>query len=153
MNDLKHLIADVSRVVATLDLTDTAKAEIALNDRFPPDGPIVTALQAASRSALAGGTICQMEKDGIRFSRVVKPKDDAGGCSVDAVLMDESVGPPHTHLRGEVCLCMPEAGTPAFDGRTDPWVVMPTGSRHAPTVTGGRMLILYWWPEGAVQWG
>ena len=43
----------------------------------------------------------------MRFSRVVKPQDDAGGCSIDAVFMQDSAGPVHTHTLGEACLCFP----------------------------------------------
>jgi hypothetical protein len=31
-------------------------------------------------------------------------------------------------------------------------VVFPPDSAHVPTVTGGRMLIVYFLPGGAVEW-
>ena len=46
---------------------------------------------------------------------------------------------------------MPPSAT--FEARSDTWIVMPSGSRHTPTVAGGSMLILYWIPDGAVEWG
>ncbi|HNC99809.1 MAG TPA: DUF4863 family protein [Myxococcota bacterium] len=42
-------------------------------------------------------------------------------------------------------------GTPRFDGHGERWVVYPPGSRHIPTVAGGRMFILYFVPNGALR--
>jgi hypothetical protein len=153
MSDLKPLLGSVSQFVAGLDLTRPAEAEAALIQRFPPSGAEVTALSAAARAALAAGTICQRGEPGMKFSRVVKPEQDPGGCSIDAVHMNASKGPWHTHLKGEVCLCLPDDPAAKFEGRSATWMVLPVGSRHEPTVTDGSMLILYWWPEGAVAWG
>jgi hypothetical protein len=102
--------------------------------------------------ALKDRKICFRGEPGMTFSRVVKPEADVGGCSIDAVHMTNSVGPVHTHLKGEVCLCFPTDKNAKFEGRSATWMVLPPGSRHCPTVTDGSMLILYWWPEGAVAW-
>jgi len=153
MHALKDLIRDVSVFVGTLDLQDAAGAESELEKRFPPQSQAVRDLIESARVALEKGEICDREGEGVRFSRVLKPEEDAGGCSVDAVLMEDSQGPWHTHLEGEVCLLIPLEGQPRFDGRNSTWMVLEKGSRHAPKVEGGRMLILYWWPKGAVKWG
>ena len=152
MSDLKTLLAPISTFVKTLDLADAKTAEIALNREFPVGQEGVTKIRDAALLALQSGAICHKENGGIRFSRVQKPEQDPGGCSIDAVFMKDNQGPVHTHTLGEVCLCFHTEGKPAFDGRTETWVVMKSGSRHMPTVTGGAMLILYWWPEGAVEW-
>jgi hypothetical protein len=153
MADLKSLLAPVSKVVVQLDLTQPPAAEAELNRQFPPAGAVVEALATAAREALAAGTICQRGEPGMKFSRVLKPEQDVAGCSIDAVYMNSSKGPWHTHLKGEVCLCLPDSPSAQFEGRSAAWMVLPVGSRHEPTVTGGAMLILYWWPEGAVAWG
>ncbi|MAG58294.1 MAG: DUF4863 domain-containing protein [Planctomycetes bacterium] len=152
MPDLKSLLAPVSCKVATLDLTDTDAAETALAEAFPADGETVRDIEIAARAGLAGGTLCDRENAGVRFSRIAKPDADPGGCSIDAVYMADSPGPIHTHTKGEVCLCFADGGEPAFEGRRETWMVLPPGSRHAPTVTEGKMLIIYWWPDGAVAW-
>ncbi len=152
MSDLKSLLAPVSRRVKTLDLSKPAEAEAILNREFPPTGPAVGAIAAAARAALSAGTICHRGDPGMRFSRVVKPEADEGGCSIDAVHMASSSGPVHTHTKGEVCLCLPEDASATFEHRRETWMVLPPGSRHVPTVRDGTMLILYWWPEGAVAW-
>lgn len=153
MATLVDLLDPVSRLVKGLDLAAPEAAEASLAGSFPPDGEAVAALMSAANAALAEGSICDREGDGVRFSRVRKPKADPGGCSIDAVLMEDSAGPWHTHVAGEVCLCIPQEGNPVFDGRSATWMVLPVGSRHAPRVENGRMLILYWWPGGAVKWG
>lgn len=152
MTDLKSLLAPISIFVKGLDLEDPKAAEDALNRKWPANSAEATALRTAALDALKAGTICNRENAGVKFSRVLKPEHDAGGCSIDAVFMKDCSGPVHTHTKGEVCFCIPTDGKPAFEGRTDTWVVMRTGSRHMPTVKGGTMLILYWWPEGAVAW-
>lgn len=152
MSDLKSLLAPISTFVATLDLEDAGLAEQALAHRFPPEGEEVSAVTSAALAALKAGTICQKGEGALKFSRIAKPEADPGHCSIDAVWMDSSVGPVHTHLKGEVCLCIALAGTPNFEGRTDRWMVLPPKSRHNPTVKNGTMLILYWWPDGAVAW-
>jgi len=150
---LNELLAPISEFVKTLDAADPAACEKALNDKFPPDSNAVQQIATAARAALVAGTLCSRGEPGMQFSRVIKPELDAAGCSVDAVLMEESAGPPHTHPNGEFCLCIHESGTPTFEDRGDTWIVMPKGSRHVPTVKDGRMLILYWLPDGAVTWG
>lgn len=153
MAELKELLEPVSKLVKSLDLKQAAAAEAALEKAFPSGSPGVRAIAEAAKGALAAGAICGRGEPGMKFSRVVKPEQDAGGCSIDAVFMENASGPAHTHTKGEVCLCIPQEGQAQFEGRTATWIVMPAGSRHVPTVKGGSMLILYWWPEGAVAWG
>ena len=42
-------------------------------------------------------------------------------------------------------------GEPRFDGNPPGWTVYPPGSWHIPTVTSGKMAILYFLPEGAMR--
>ncbi len=113
----------------------------------------VDQLVAATLMAAAEGWLTPKEAGGVRFGRLSKPCDELGGNSLDAVDMDGPATGPHTHPRGEVELCIPVSGQPRFDGRDSRWVVYPPGSRHVPTVTGGRMLILYFLPGGEITWG
>jgi len=152
MTDLKSLLAPISLFVKELDLTKPKEAEDALNRKWPANSAEIATLRRSALEAMQAGTICNKENAGIKFSRVLKPEHDAGGTSIDAVFMKDCSGPVHTHTKGEVCLCFPTEGTPTFDGRGETWVVMRAGSRHMPTVRNGAMLILYWWPEGAVEW-
>lgn len=152
MSDLKSLLSPISKFVKTMDLTDVEKAELALNKQFPPGSAEIQQIKKLAEEALKNNIICNRGDANMKFSRVVKPQDDAGGCSIDAVFMENSSGPVHTHTKGEVCLCFPQSGNAKFEGRGETWIVMHAGSRHVPTVTDGSMLIIYWWPEGAVAW-
>jgi len=70
---------------------------------------------------------------------------------VDLVWMT-GPGINHRHPKGEINLCFAVEGAARFDGQPEGWVVFPPGSQHVPTVTGGRMLIVYFLPSGAVEW-
>lgn len=153
MSDLNTLLAEVSIFVPTLDLTQPAAAEAALEARFPARGPQVAALRAAAEAAVAAGSICNKGEGALKYSRLAKAENDPGRCSIDAVSMTDTEGPFHTHVKGEVCLCFPDDAQVTFEGRNATWMVLPVGSRHAPRVEHGHMLILYWWPGGAVLWG
>jgi hypothetical protein len=49
-------------------------------------------------------------------------------------------------------LCFADNDTARFDGFSEGWVVFGPGSDHVPTTAGGAMNILYFIPEGALQW-
>ena len=152
MSDLKSLLEPISRFVPELDLSDAAAAEAALNDRFPADSAEVSAIREAAFAALAAGEIADRGEPGMKGGRLSKPAATPGGASIDVVYMSDSAGPAHTHTKGEVCLCFGESDSATFENRGETWIVMPAGSRHEPTVRDGSMLILYWLPEGAVEW-
>lgn len=133
--------------VATLDLTDPAAATAALRAAFP-DGD---ALTAALRQAHSAGELpLRAASAEVSFGRLARPAD-AGGCSIDLVDIAGS-GAGHTHPTGEVSWCVPWSGEPEFEGVGGGWAVLPPTSHHVPTVTGGRMLIVYWIPDGKVTW-
>ena len=62
-------------------------------------------------------------------------------------------GPGHVHPNGEFDLSFALDGNPKFDGQAEGWLVLPPGSWHTPTVTDGRMGILYFLPNGAIEFG
>lgn len=109
--------------------------------------PFVSLLRAAHTD----GWLTPREGGGVRFGRLSKAVPESRGFSIDVVDMAGGASGAHTHPLGEFDLCFVLEGSPAFDGRAGPWVVYPPGSRHVPTVTGGRMLIVYFLPEGAIR--
>lgn len=135
--------------VAGLDLSLPDSARASLEEAFPVGGPWVSALRSRMLEAEADGSICNRGKMPVRWSRVFKASAETSDLSADAVLMD-GPGPLHEHPNGEVDLCFSLDGEPRFDGAAEGWVVYGPGSRHVPTVSGGRMLILYLLPEGAM---
>lgn len=142
-------LAPICRTVSTLDLAQTAQAEAQLAASVSPQA--VAEIGAMLEAAFAAGWLCPKGGPGVFFGRVAKPSEATAGVSIDAVEME---GPAleHVHPKGEVSLCFARSGEPRFDGRAPGFVVLPPGSRHVPTVTGGRMLIVYFLPDGAMEW-
>lgn len=136
-------LAEALRVV-DVDASDAAAyAEQAL--AF--DGEQIAAVRAAAVAHIESDWLLPKEAHGIRFGRVAK---DLCGFSVDCVWMD-CPGPRHRHPQGEIDLCFATAGSARFDGHPEGWVVYGKGSEHVPTVTDGEMLILYFLPDGAIE--
>ncbi len=147
------LIETLGPLFEVLGATDPSEDGLAerLNRDLPATGDLCAAVRTAAESGVDDGWLCDREAGGIRFSRPVKPSDDSAGYSVDAVVMQDVVGPKHTHTNGEINLCFAQEGDPRFDGHPEGWVVFQPGSTHKPRVAGGRMLILYFLPDGAIQ--
>lgn len=122
-----------------------------LNAEHGPGSTTYTTLKAGCEAGVAAGWLCNREGGGIRYGRIFKPAPDLQGFSVDVVDMQEVVGPHHVHPNGEIDLIMPLEGNALFNGRPAGWLVCPAGSAHAPTVTGGRALVLYLLPDGQIQ--
>ncbi|MDP2312674.1 MAG: DUF4863 family protein [Pseudomonadota bacterium] len=136
--------ADLVAVLRTLDATEPAAAEQALR------GLRVSGFEAALRTAHAEGWATPKEAGGVRFGRITRADATLSNFSLDIVEMSGSAGGAHTHPAGEFDLSFALDGEPRFDGRAPGWVVYPPGSRHVPTVTGGRMLIAYFLPGGEI---
>jgi hypothetical protein len=143
------LVARLTTELADRPL-DAALAEH-LNEVHGPGSEVYEALSAACRQGVADGWMCEREAGGIRYGRVVKPSERTHGFSVDVVDMNDIVGPHHTHPNGEIDLVMPLEGDARFDGQAAGWKVYPPGSAHRPTVSGGRALVLYLLPQGAIE--
>ncbi len=131
--------------LATLRADDPAAACAAL--RGFDLGPV----EAQLRAWHATGEATPRQQGPVRFGRLARPSADTRGFSIDIVDMDGSAVGAHTHPSGEFDLSFSLEGSPSFDGRPPGWLVYPPGSRHIPTVTGGRMLIVYFLPDGAIQ--
>ena len=148
VEDFTAMIARVTGYVAGRPL-DAALAHD-LNDSLPGDGADVAAIARACREAIRDGWMCSRAAGGIRYGRVVKPGPATHGYSVDVVEMDDVVGPHHRHPNGEIDLVMPVDAAARFDGHGAGWVVYGPDSAHSPTVTGGRAIVLYLLPQGAI---
>lgn len=147
--DFVRLIADVTSAIAGKPVDKALEDD--LNQRFPASGSVFAQIAAACREGSTAGWLCNREQGGIRFGRVAKPSPDLQGYSIDVVDMNEVAGPHHTHPNGEVDLIMPTEGDARFDGHGAGWLVYAPGSTHRPTVSGGRALVLYLLPGGAIE--
>ncbi len=150
-------IAALAAHIAGAPLDDTLAR--VLNERFGAGSPEYEGLAEACRDGVATGWMCEREHGGIRYGRVLKATPDTGGFSVDVVDMADVAGPHHVHPNGEIDLVMPlspgeglaPGGEATFDGQGAGWKVYGPGSAHRPTVTGGRALVLYLLPQGAIE--
>jgi hypothetical protein len=126
----------------------------ALETAFPADGEAVAALGEALAAGIEDGSICNRGEPNARFSRLAKATEATHGLSIDVVAL-EGAALEHTHPKGEVTLGFAASAGDAgarFDGHPSGWVFMPPGSKHVPTVSGGRMFLIYFLPDGAVTW-
>lgn len=143
-----QLLQPIAQALRGIDV-DGTDAAAAVERAVPFAGPLVAAVRAAAMASIGSEWLLPKSNAGIRFGR---PAKDLHGFSVDAVLMDVP-GPKHRHPNGEIDLCFASRGEPRFDGHPPGWVVYGKGSVHVPTVRGGEMLILYFLPGGAIEFG
>jgi hypothetical protein len=148
---VKAALIPLAKLVSELDLSDPAKATQALNQAAAPATltPLEELLQEANR---AGWLTPKQATPTLTFGRIAKALPETWNQSIDAVDI-VGAGAEHTHPKGEVSYCIPLEGDPRFDGHGAGWVVYGPDSHHTPTVEGGRMLIIYFQPEGAIKWG
>ncbi len=148
-NDLHQTLEQLTGRITgrTLDAT----LEGWLNREYAPGSPTFLRLQQLCEAGVAAGWLCQREAGGIRYGRVFKPETALHSFSVDVVDMAEVAGPHHTHPNGEIDLIMPLDANARFDDHGAGWRVYGPGSAHTPTVTGGRALVLYLLPSGAIE--
>jgi len=143
------LIKTITRRIAGKPLDADLEAE--LNAAYPTDSAAFRDVLDACRAGIAAGWICNREAGGIRYGRVVKSGPATHGFSVDVVEMSDVAGPHHRHPNGEIDLVMPLDGNSHFDGRGAGWMVYRPGTAHRQTVSGGKALILYLLPDGAIE--
>lgn len=148
---LLEQLAAPMEFVSQLDLGDAAAAKAALERAFPLDGEAVLGIRSAMQAAFDAGDICDRGKGDVRYSRLSKPTPETHDLSIDFVWM-QGPGIHHRHPTGEVSLCFATDGDPRFDGHPEGWVPYEPDSVHVPTVTDGHMLIVYFLPQGAVEW-
>ena len=143
------LVTSVVESVAGMAIAPELADE--LEAAFPADGETFESLASLCRQGVDEGWICNRERGGIRFGRVIRPGPETHGFSVDVVEMEDIVGPRHRHPNGEIDMVIPENDDGEFDGHGKGWVVYGPGCAHSPTVTGGRVIVLYLLPEGAID--
>jgi hypothetical protein len=147
--NFRNLMTRITAAIA--DKALDAELETELNARFPASGADYQTTFETCRAAIAEGWMCDREAGGIRYGRVIKPGAATDGFSVDVVDMNDLAGPHHRHPNGEIDLVMPLTEGARFDGRGAGWVVYGPDSAHRPTVSGGRALVLYLLPDGAIE--
>ncbi|HSF92511.1 MAG TPA: DUF4863 family protein [Paracoccaceae bacterium] len=144
-----ELVGQIASAIADKPL-DSALEDF-LNATFPEEGAEFQELSALCAEGEAEGWLMARTAGGVKFGRAIKPGADAGRFSVDVVRMKDVRGPHHIHTTGEIGAIMPIEGAPLFDGKAAGWYVYPPGSDHHPTVTDGDAYVLYFLPDGAIE--
>lgn len=148
-NKFEILIGRLTAEIAGVPVD--ASLEAHLNADHGPGSDLFEALFNACQTGIEDGWMCNREGGGIRYGRVLKSTDATHGYSVDVVDMENIVGPHHIHPNGEIDLVMPLTKDARFDSYPAGWCVYEPGSGHRPTVAGGRALVLYLLPQGAIE--
>lgn len=159
--DLRQLIAPVLARVAELDPASRTDEEAqrglveALEAEFPSQGETVRTIGQEIARGVREGWLCDRGEPEARFCRLAKPGPETHGLSVDIVSLSGRAV-EHTHPKGEVTIgfVAPDEGgdQTSFDGHPAGWVFLGPGSRHVPEVVAGRMHLMYFLPDGAVEW-
>lgn len=147
---LQPILDRIRLVDLSLTPADLQAQRDDLQREFPLDGTELSLVRTLVEAGLEEGWLCPRENAGIRFGRLAKASAATQGFAIDAVDMS-GPGPGHTHPRGEIDLCLPIEGSPGFDGSPPGWTLYGPDSWHVPTVSGGRMAILYFLPGGEIR--
>ena len=149
LEKFERLVTSVAERIAGEPLDERLAG--VLEAAFPADGETFGSLAALCEQGVSEGWLADREHGGIKFGRVIKPGTESFGFSVDVVEMDDVVGPHHRHPNGEIDMIIPQDPRAKFDGNGRGWLVYGPGSAHFPTVKGGRAIVLYLLPEGAIE--
>ncbi|MAA79597.1 MAG: DUF4863 domain-containing protein [Deltaproteobacteria bacterium] len=150
---LQKSIEPICTLIQSLDISIDPIENI-LNEMFPLSR--LNKIRALCEQGIHEGWLCPRGENPLRYGRLQK-SIAPNILGVDTVDMDGNenpcAGPGHEHPLGEIDLCFALSGTPDFDGRPEGWTVYPAKSWHIPTVSNGRMVILYFLPKGAIRFG
>lgn len=142
-------VTTITTRIAGKDLN--ADLQSYLNESFPPGGEAFDDLAELCRQGIDEGWLCDREQGGIKFGRIIKASPATSGFSVDVVEMADIRGPYHGHPNGEIDMIIPESTTAEFDGHGQGWLVYESATEHYPTVSGGKAIVLYLLPGGAID--
>lgn len=148
--ELLNALEEIAETVRCVDASGGPEAAATLERRLPFEGDQVERVRALVAQGLEEGWAAPRSGGPkVQFGRLAK---DMHGFAVDCVVMEDGAGLGHTHTRGEFNMCFPWSGEPKFDGMDPGWVVFAPGTHHVPTVTGGKMVFIYFTPGGEVVW-
>jgi len=148
-DSFESLVRTITQSIAGRPVDGTL--EDYLNRHHGPGSDWFRDMTRACETGVREGWLCNREAGGVRYGRIVKPGPESAGFSVDVVDIADLAGPHHVHPNGEIDMVMPQTPDARFDGTPAGWKVYPPGSAHRPTVAGGRALVLYLLPEGAIE--
>lgn len=148
--DLCDLLGPVIAEIAKATWDDTLATQ--LNVEFGPDSELFGALKAICDKGIQSGWMGLQGEEARKGARVIEPCAATNGMSIDVVQLINFTGPHHRHPNGEVCAVMSDSAEGRFDGNPEGWAVYPPNSVHWPQGSGGRIRILFFLPDGAIEY-
>lgn len=133
--------------------TVDTQLQYTLSKKFPLASDLIQSIKEWCLASVSNGSIRMRGPKSLRFGNVLHQKRNNYGFRIDIVDMT-GVGPGHVHPLGEINLCFAiectDNGGTSFDSISEGWVVKQPNSWHKPTVRNGRMVIVYFLPNGNV---
>ena len=128
--------------------------ERALNERYGPSTEAYHELLSLLRTGIEEGWACYAEIDGPDYRRgqLAKASATTHGFSVESGMLKNVLGNYHRHPRGEINMIGPVDPDARFCGHGAGWKVFAPDSRHYPTVTGGKVTMLFFLPDGEIEY-
>jgi hypothetical protein len=154
MDPKRETLVDTLRPVIDMIAEAEWNGDLAerLNRDFPPDGALFHAMERFCDDGIESGWMGLQGDEARKGARVVEPGPATASASIDVVQLIDVTGPHHRHPNGEVCAVMTERADGRFDGNPRGWAVYPPGSDHWPKGAGGRVRILFFLPDGAIDY-
>lgn len=125
-----------------------AQLQYDLSKRYPLSSSTIQQIKTLLQQCIQERSLVMRGSPDLRFGLLHKQSKEIP-IRIDVVDMT-GAGPSHTHTLGEVNLCFALDAKASFDGNLEGWVVYPAQSWHIPTVYNGRMLIMYFIPQGKI---
>ncbi|WP_051235783.1 DUF4863 family protein [Ottowia thiooxydans] len=131
-----------------------AALEKDLNDSYGAQTDAYAELLTLLRAGIEEGWACYAEIDGpdYRRGRLAKDGPATHGFSVETGMLKNVLGNYHRHPLGEINMIGPVDATAKFCGHGAGWKVFGPDSRHYPTVTGGKVTMLFFLPGGQIEY-
>ena len=128
--------------------------EFTLNRNFGIASSTHESLVRLLQSGLEEGWAAYAPVPGAGYSRgrIADPSNETAGLSVESGLLCNVKGQYHCHTRGEIDMIVPIDSGARWCGHEAGWVVYPPMSEHFPTTTGGKALVLYFLPDGEIEY-
>lgn len=147
---LREILDPVIAEIAEAPWDDALAAR--LNAHFGAGSDLFSTMEACCDDGIENGWMGLEGEDVRKGARVIEPCAETADMSIDVVQLIDFSGPHHRHPGGEVCAVMSEHTDGRFDGNPRGWAVYPPGSQHWPVGSGGRVRILFFLPNGAIEY-
>lgn len=128
--------------------------EIQLNQRYGAHTEGYRRLLTLLRQGIDEGWACYSEIDGPDYlrGRIAEASAATHGFTVESGKLKNVRGNYHRHPKGEINMIGPVDATGQFCGSGAGWRVFAPDTMHYPTVTGGLVTLLFFLPEGQIEY-